>query len=51
MAVTQFAATEARRAFPCLDEPSFKAEFTLHVACQQDKTVTSNMPIESQPLM
>ena len=45
---TQFESIGARRAFPCFDEPAFKATFavTMH-APQQYPTVLSNMPVAS----
>ncbi|XP_036344816.1 aminopeptidase N-like [Rhagoletis pomonella] len=42
---TQFQATDARRAFPCFDEPSLKANFTLKIARPRNMTTVSNMPI------
>ena len=45
MAVTQFAAIDARRAFPCFDEPALKSTFDLTIVSQpQWPTVLSNMP-------
>ncbi|AAS54850.1 AGR360Cp [Eremothecium gossypii ATCC 10895] len=41
---TQFEATEARRAFPCFDEPELKATFAVTVVAEQGFTVLSNMP-------
>lgn len=42
---TQFEETDARRMFPCWDEPAFRAVFTLTVTVPGDWTVLSNMPV------
>ncbi len=42
LAVTQFEATDARRAFPCWDEPSFKAVFQVTLVLEGDVTAISN---------
>ena len=42
MAATQFEATDARRAFPCWDEPSFKAVFAVTLAIDPALTAVSN---------
>jgi puromycin-sensitive aminopeptidase len=44
MATTQFEAVDARRAFPCWDEPAYKAVFEVTLVVPQDKTALSNMP-------
>jgi tricorn protease interacting factor F2/3 len=45
---THFEAAQARRMFPCVDRPDFKAEFKLAVRVDNDLEAISNMPIESQ---
>lgn len=45
---TQFQASYARAAFPCFDEPEFKAEFLITVTHPEDYTVLANTKIKSQ---
>ena len=47
-AATQFEAADARRAFPCFDEPEFKARFTLELVHPSGNAAIANMPIERQ---
>ncbi|HEV3409905.1 MAG TPA: M1 family metallopeptidase [Chthoniobacterales bacterium] len=45
---TQFEATDARRMFPCWDEPSFRARFQLTAVVPENWTAVSNMPVERE---
>ncbi|MEY2550369.1 MAG: hypothetical protein QOG12_513, partial [Verrucomicrobiota bacterium] len=45
---TQFEATDARRMFPCWDEPSFRARFQLTAVVPENFTALSNMPVEKE---
>jgi puromycin-sensitive aminopeptidase len=50
MAATQFEATDARRAFPCWDEPAFKAVFSVTLAIDPALTAVSNTRIVSETI-
>lgn len=50
MAATQFEATDARRAFPCWDEPDFKAVFATTLVIDPAVTAVSNSMIASETL-
>ncbi|KAE8741352.1 hypothetical protein FOCC_FOCC013119 [Frankliniella occidentalis] len=47
IALTQLHPTNARAMFPCLDEPQYKARFTLSVARHKDHTSVANMPVRT----
>lgn len=51
MAVSQMQPTDARRAFPCFDEPNMKANFTMKLGRQTTQLSTSNMPVKETTAM
>ncbi len=48
LAATQFEATDARRAFPCWDEPDFKAVFACTLAIDPALTAVSNTRVVAE---
>jgi aminopeptidase 2 len=51
MMVTQFCATDARRCFPCWDEPALKATFDVILYVPQDKTALGNMNVSKEEVV
>ena len=47
-AATQFEATDARRTFPCWDEPARKTKFSVSLIVPNNLTALSNMPVISE---
>jgi tricorn protease interacting factor F2/3 len=50
LATTQFEAPYARKCFPCIDDPGFKAEFSVTLNIPIGLTGLSNMPVNSEEI-
>ena len=47
LVTTHFQPTSARSAFPCWDEPHYKARFKIAAVRQRDFVALSNMPLDN----
>ena len=51
IASSKFQPTYARRAFPCIDEPSFKSTFSVTIVRPSERYIAlSNMPVEKEKI-
>ena len=48
LAATQMEPTDARRMFPCYDEPAYKAKFRINALIGKDLAAISNAPVERE---
>jgi puromycin-sensitive aminopeptidase len=48
--VTQFEAADARRMFPCFDEPAFKATWELAISAAKDVAIISNSAVAREEI-
>ncbi|CAG7980251.1 unnamed protein product [Penicillium salamii] len=48
IASSQMEPTDARRAFPCFDEPALKAKFTVTLVADKSMTCLSNMDVDTE---
>lgn len=51
MATTQMEPTDARRAFPCFDEPNLKSTFEITLVSEPKLTHLSNMDVKSEEIV